>query len=69
MKAGAAVPRLPADGFEAFKENGIFDAETATSFRENILSRGATEDPMTLYRRFRGRDPDVAPLLKSRGLD
>ncbi len=59
---------LDADGFEAFKENGIFDAPTAKSFRENVLERGGTADPMMLYRQFRGRDPEVAPLLKNRGL-
>ena len=59
---------LDADGFEAFKEAGIFDQQTAASFRTNILEKGGTEDPMDLYRRFRGRDPEVAPLLKNRGL-
>lgn len=59
---------LDADGFEAFKEAGIFDQQTAASFRTNILEKGGTEDPMNLYRRFRGRDPEVAPLLKHRGL-
>lgn len=60
---------LDADGFEAFKENGIFDAETAKSFRENILEKGGTVDPMLLYKNFRGREPEVAPLLKKRGLN
>ncbi|TDG11888.1 M3 family peptidase [Seongchinamella unica] len=59
---------LDADGFEAFKENGLFDQETARAFRSNILERGGSEDPMTLYRRFRGRDPEVKALLKNRGL-
>ena len=59
---------LDADGFDAFKENGIFDPETARSFRENILEKGGTVDAMTLYRQFRGRDPDVQPLLKNRGM-
>ena len=59
---------LDADAFEAFKEKGLFDKETATSFRENILARGGTEDPMVLYRKFRGADPDITPLLKRRGL-
>ena len=59
---------LDADGFEAFKENGIFDADTARSFRENVLERGGTSDPMELYIKFRGREPEVAPLLKNRGL-
>ncbi len=59
---------LDADGYEAFKENGIFDTATAQSFRQNILEKGGTADPMELYRRFRGREPDVAPLLRDRGL-
>lgn len=59
---------LDADAFDAFREKGIFDAETATSFRENILEKGGTEDPMVLYRKFRGREPEVGPLLKGRGL-
>lgn len=59
---------LDADGFEAFKKKGIFDAETATAFRKNVLERGGTEDPMELYRRFRGREPVVEPLLRNRGL-
>ncbi len=60
---------LDADGFEAFREKGIFDPETARRFRKNILERGGAADPMELYRRFRGRDPAVGPLLKDRGLD
>ena len=59
---------LDADGFEAFKENGIFDAATAKAFRAQILERGGSEDPMTLYRAFRGRDPEVHALLRNRGL-
>ena len=59
---------LDADGYEAFKENGIFDADTATSFRQNILEKGGTVEPMALYKAFRGREPEVAPLLKHRGL-
>ncbi len=59
---------LDADGYEAFKDKGIFDAETAKSFRENILEKGGTVDPMTLYKTFRGREPEVEPLLKNRGL-
>ncbi len=59
---------LDADGFEAFRENGLFDQETALLFRKNVLEKGGTEDPMVLYRRFRGRDPEVAPLLRDRGL-
>lgn len=60
---------LDSDAFEAFKEKGLFDRETAESFRTNILERGGTEDPMALYKRFRGREPRIEPLLKKRGLD
>ncbi len=59
---------LVADAFEAFKETSIFDKKTAESFLNNILSRGGTEDPMVLYKRFRGREPRIEPLLKKRGL-
>ncbi len=59
---------LDADAFEAFKEHGVFDKETAMSFRENVLSRGGTEKPMDLYVRFRGREPDTAALLRRAGL-
>lgn len=59
---------LDADAFEAFKENGLFDQKTAAAFRQNVLERGGTEDPMTLYKKFRGAEPDIKPLLKRRGL-
>lgn len=59
---------LDSDAYEAFRENGIFDQETAASFRRNVLETGGTADPMELYVRFRGREPDVEPLLKGRGL-
>jgi peptidyl-dipeptidase Dcp len=59
---------LDADAFEAFMETSLYDKETAGSFRENILSRGGTEDPMVLYKRFRGREPSIDPLLKRSGL-
>ncbi len=60
---------LDADAFEAFKETGdIFDKNTATAFRENILEKGGTEDPMELYVKFRGSEPGIDPLLKRRGL-
>lgn len=59
---------LDSDAFEAFKEKGLFDKTTAESFRKNILERGGTEDPMVLYRNFRGSDPDIKPLLRKRGL-
>ena len=58
---------LGVDAFEAFKENGIFDPKTAQSFRDNILSKGGSNDPMTLYRQFRGKEPEIEPLLRSRG--
>ena len=59
---------LDADAFQAFEEKGVFDKETAQSFRDNILSKGDTDDPMVLYRRFRGADPNPEYLLKNRGL-
>jgi peptidyl-dipeptidase Dcp len=60
---------LDADAFEAFRKNGLFDKTTADAFRTNILERGGTDDPMKLYKQFRGADPDIKPLLKRRGLD
>ena len=59
---------LDADAFEAFKENGIFDKETATKFKENILHKGGTQKPMELYKQFRGKEPNVDALLKRAGL-
>jgi peptidyl-dipeptidase Dcp len=59
---------LDADAFEVFKQKGLFDAASARSFRENILERGGSEEAMTLYKRFRGREPVVEPLLERRGL-
>lgn len=59
---------LDADGFEAFKEHGIFDEATAQAFRENVLEKGGSVEPMDLYVAFRGREPEVVPLLKNRGL-
>ncbi len=60
---------LDSDAFQAFKERGdIFDPATARSLRANILEKGGSEDPLALYRRFRGRDPSVEPLLRKRGL-
>jgi peptidyl-dipeptidase Dcp len=58
---------IEADAFQAFKENGIFDKETAKSFRENILSKGGTIDADKMYRNFRGRDPKIDALLKRKG--
>ena len=59
---------LDKDAFELFMEKGIFDAETAMSFRRNILEKGGSDEPMDLYRRFRGADPDAAALTRARGL-
>ena len=59
---------LDSDAFEAFKENGLFDQETAKAFRTNVLERGNTDDPMKLYVAFRGKQPSIDPLLKNRGL-
>nr|WP_297011964.1 M3 family metallopeptidase [Prevotella sp.] len=55
---------LDADAFSVFKKNGIFDQQTAQSFRDNILSKGGTEHPMTLYKRFRGQEPTIDALLE-----
>ena len=60
--------RLDADAFEAFKEHGIFDPATAKAFRQNILEKGGSDDPMKLYEAFRGSQPSLEPLLKNRGL-
>jgi len=59
---------LEADAFELFKTNGIFDKATADKFREEILSKGDTEDPAVLYRNFRGRDPEPEALMRKLGL-
>ena len=59
---------LDADAFSLFKKNGIFDKNTALSFRENILSKGGTEHPMTLYKRFRGQEPTIDALLERNGI-
>ena len=60
---------LDKDAFELFEQKGIFDKVTAMSFRNNILERGGSEEPMLLYRRFRGADPDPSALLRARGLE
>ena len=59
---------LDADAFSVFKKHGIFDRKTAQSFRDNILSKGGTEHPMTLYRRFKGGEPTIDALLKRNGI-
>ena len=60
---------LDTDAFDQFKKTDLFSQEKAKSFRNNILSKGGTEDPMVLYKRFRGSEPSIEPLLKKRGLD
>lgn len=59
---------LDADAFAYFKENGIFNKEIATKFKEHVLSKGGTENPMILYKRFRGAEPKIEPLLERSGL-
>lgn len=59
---------LDNDAFEAFKEKGIFDQQTAHLFRSNVLQKGDSEDPMTLYKNFRGSEPQLEPMLKNRGM-
>ncbi len=59
---------LDTDGFELFKQKGIFDPETARKFKEYVLEKGGSEDPMELYIRFRGQAPTVDALLRNRGL-
>lgn len=60
---------LDTDAFEAFKETELFNPELAKSFREKILERGGTREPMDMYVDFRGREPEIGPLLRKRGLD
>lgn len=59
---------LDADAFQAFKETSLFDKETASKFRKYILSAGGTADAMEMYKRFRGKEPSIEPLLEKRGL-
>jgi peptidyl-dipeptidase Dcp len=59
---------LDADAFNYFQENGIFNQEVAEKFKENVLSKGGTEHPMILYKRFRGQEPKPDALLKRAGL-
>lgn len=59
---------LDNDAFEAFKEHGIFDKQTAALFRQNVLEKGDSEDPMVLYKNFRGAEPQLDPMLKNRGM-
>ena len=59
---------LDADTFEYFQQNGIFSREVANKFKTNILSQGGTDHPMTLYKKFRGKEPKPDALLKRAGL-
>jgi peptidyl-dipeptidase Dcp len=59
---------LDCDAFEVFKEKGIFDKTTANRFRHCLLERGDSDDPMTLYKEFRGSEPQLDPLLEDRGM-
>jgi peptidyl-dipeptidase Dcp len=59
---------LDADAFEYFKETGIFNKETAMSFRKNILEKGGTDKPTNLYVNFRGKEPAIDAMLKRSGL-
>ena len=60
---------LDKDAFELFKQKGILDKTTSMSFRRNVLEKGGSDEPMDLYRRFRGADPDASALLRARGLE
>ena len=60
---------LDADAFSYFTETGIFNKETAASFRKNILEKGGTEKPLDLYIRFRGKEPSIDAFLKRSGLN
>ena len=59
---------LDSDAYEAFAEQGLFNRELGQSLRDNILSKGGSDDPMTLFVNFRGQEPNSEPLLKKRGL-
>lgn len=59
---------LDADAFSYFKERGIFNREVADLFKENVLSKGGSVEPMELYRRFRGSEPGIEALLRRAGL-
>jgi peptidyl-dipeptidase Dcp len=60
---------LDTDAFEAFKETSLFDQEQAAKFRKTVLEKGDTKEPMEMYIDFRGREPEIGPLLRKRGLD
>lgn len=60
---------LDSDAFQSFKEQGLFNRELGQSFRDNVISRGGSDNPMTLFVNFKGAQPDIKPLLEKRGLD
>ena len=60
---------LAVDAWEKFQEDGIFNKETAASFRKTFLEKGGSEEPMVLYKQFRGADPDPSALMRARGLE
>ena len=62
------APRYRVTYFNHIKEHGIFDKNTADLFRHNVLEKGDSEDPMVLYKNFRGAEPSLEPLLKNRGM-
>ena len=59
---------LSADAFSLFEEKGIFDPDTGRSFLENILEKGGSQEPLALFKAFRGREPEIDALLRHRGL-
>ena len=59
---------IECDAFSRFQEEGIFDRDAARSWVENVLSRGGTEHPMTLYKRFRGREPRIEAMMRRDGI-
>ena len=72
LRAGTASTKKRSDvsggGSKPFKQKGIFDQETSMSLRRNVLEKGGSEEPMTLYRAFRGKDPSPKALLKRKGM-
>ena len=59
---------IECDAFDKFKQDGIFNPETSRSWARNVLSRGGTEHPMSLYKRFRGSEPSIKPLMRRDGI-
>ena len=59
---------IECDAFDKFKQEGIFNHETAQSWLKNVLSKGGTESPMTLYKRFRGTDPGIEAMMRRDGI-